>query len=53
MKVRVTCPHGKIKDNRIACGKTGKLCGNVYWCDMAGRWLHNENAARCPLRKEQ
>lgn len=47
-----TCPNAERKGQEIRCRKAGDYCGNVRFCQMAGRWVLTEFAMECPLRKE-
>lgn len=54
MKLKLSCPHGEYREGlRIFCRKTGDLCGNQYFKRCKGWWVLNENAARCPIKREE
>lgn len=51
--IKINCPYSKYEKAKLHCIKNNQLCGNVRYCDMAGRWIHNEMALRCPLREDK
>ena len=54
MKLQLSCPHGEYRERlRIYCKKTGDLCGNQYFKRCKGWWALTENAARCPIKREE
>lgn len=53
MEVKLECPHGEYRDGmRIFCKKADNYCGNQYFKRCKGWWALNDNARKCPLRKE-
>ena len=50
----VYCPKGKRSGKEIMCTLSGKLCGNVFFCEPANKWKNTDAALKCPLlRKEK
>lgn len=54
MNVSLSCPQAVYKaDMRIWCTKAEGWCGNQYFKRCKGWWVLNDEAGRCPLRKEK
>lgn len=53
MKVPLECPQAEYRQGmQIWCRKLGNLCAHVYFKRCKGWWVLSDQAARCPVRKD-
>lgn len=44
------CEYAYRQNDYLYCSKTQQMCGNVKFCQMAGRWKLNDKSVNCPVK---
>lgn len=45
------CPAAERDGKRIYCKELKDACGNVFFCQVSGKWKLTEAALKCPVLK--